>query len=65
MKMNDVKIGGEYEAQIAGGTIQVRILAEKASGGWSAQNLATKKKFVTSHAVQTTPCRSLAWRSKS
>lgn len=52
MKMNDVKIGGEYEAQIAGGTIQVRILAEKASGGWSAQNLATKKKVFVPLARQ-------------
>jgi hypothetical protein len=52
MKMNDVKIGGEYEARIAGGTIQVRILAEKASGGWSALNLATKKKVFVPLARQ-------------
>jgi hypothetical protein len=52
MKMNDVKIGGEYEARIAGGTMQVRILAEKASGGWSALNLATKKKVFVPLARQ-------------
>lgn len=44
MKMNDVKIGTEYEARIPGETMQVRILAEKAFGGWTALNLATKKK---------------------
>jgi hypothetical protein len=52
MKMNDVKIGGEYEARIAGGTMQVRILAEKSSGGWSALNLATKKKVFVPLASQ-------------
>jgi hypothetical protein len=52
MKMNDVKIGSEYEARIAGGTVQVRILAEKASGGWTAQNLATKKKVFVPLARQ-------------
>ena len=52
MKMNDVKIGGEYEARIAGGTMQVRILAEKAFGGWSALNLATKKKVFVPLARQ-------------
>jgi hypothetical protein len=52
MKLNDVKIGCEYEARIAGGTIQVRILAEKASGGWSALNLATKKKVFVPLARQ-------------
>jgi hypothetical protein len=52
MKANDVKIGGEYEARIAGETMQVRILAEKASGGWSAVNLATKKKVFVPLARQ-------------
>jgi hypothetical protein len=52
MKMNDVKIGAEYEARIAGGTMQVRVLAEKASGGWSALNLATKKKVFVPLARQ-------------
>ena len=52
MKANDVKIGGEYEARIAGETMQVRILAEKASGGWSALNLATKKKVFVPLARQ-------------
>ena len=52
MKMNDVKIGGEYEARIAGETMQVRILAEKASGGWTALNLETKKKVFVPLARQ-------------
>ena len=50
MKANDVKIGGEYEARIGKETVQVRILAEKASGGWTALNLATKKKIFISMA---------------
>jgi hypothetical protein len=52
MKMNDVKIGGEYEARIAGGTMQVRIVAEKATGGWTALNLETKKKVFVPLARQ-------------
>jgi hypothetical protein len=52
MKMNDVKIGSEYEARIGGETMQVRILAEKASGGWTALNLATKKKVFVPLARQ-------------
>jgi hypothetical protein len=52
MKANDVKIGGEYEARIAGETMQVRILAEKTSGGWTALNLATKKKVIVPLARQ-------------
>jgi hypothetical protein len=52
MKLNDVKIGGEYEARIAGETMQIRIVAEKASGGWTAQNMATKKKVFVPLARQ-------------
>ena len=52
MKANDVKFGSEYEAKIAGETMQVRILAEKASGGWTALNLATKKKVFVPLARQ-------------
>ena len=44
MKTTDVQIGGEYEAWIARENMQVHILAETASGGWTALNLATKKK---------------------
>jgi hypothetical protein len=50
MKAADVKIGGEYEARIGKETVQVRITAEKASGGWSAINLATGKKVFISMA---------------
>ena len=52
MKINDVKIGREYEARIAGDTMQVRILAEKATGGWTALNLETKKKVFVPLARQ-------------
>ena len=52
MKANDVKIGSEYEARIGGETMQVRILSEKASGGWTALNLATKKKVFVPLARQ-------------
>jgi hypothetical protein len=52
MKANDVKIGGEYEARITGETMQVRILAKKTSGGWTALNLATKKKVFVPLARQ-------------
>jgi len=44
MKATEVQIGGEYEARITGENMRVRILAEKASGGWTALSLATKKK---------------------
>lgn len=46
MRANDVKIGGEYEARIGGETIQVRIVSEKPSGGWSSINVATGKKVL-------------------
>jgi hypothetical protein len=50
MKAADVKINGEYEMRIGKESVQVRILAEKASGGWTALNLATKKKVFISMA---------------
>jgi hypothetical protein len=50
MKANDVKIGGEYETRIGKETVEVRIVAEKAGGGWTALNLATKKKVFISMA---------------
>lgn len=50
MKATDVKIGGEYEARIGKETVQVRIVAEKPSGGWSAVNVATRKKVFISTA---------------
>jgi hypothetical protein len=46
MKANDVKIGGEYHAKIGGADVQIRIVAEKASGGWTAVNIATGKKVL-------------------
>jgi hypothetical protein len=39
MKANDVKIDGEYQARIGKALIPVRIVAEKASGGWTAVNI--------------------------
>jgi hypothetical protein len=50
MKVADVKIGGEYNAKIGGADVQVRIVAEKASGGWSAINIATGKKVLITMA---------------
>ena len=50
MKAADVKIGGEYMATILGKQIHVRIVAEKASGGWSAINVANKKKVLITTA---------------
>lgn len=50
MKATNVKIDGEYETRIGKETVQVRVLAEKASGGWTALNLATKKKVFISMA---------------
>ena len=52
MKISDVKIDGEYEARVAGEILQVRILAEKPAGGWTAMNLTTKKKVFISMARQ-------------
>ena len=50
MKANDVKIGSEYMAKIGKEKVPVRIVAEKASGGWSAVNTATGKKVFISMA---------------
>ncbi len=44
MKKADVKIGGEYYANVSGNKTKVRIDAETRSGGWTATNLATNKK---------------------
>jgi hypothetical protein len=50
MKPNDVKIGGEYQARIGKTPFPVRIVSEKASGGWSAINLNNDKKVFISLA---------------
>lgn len=50
MKANDVKIGGEYLARIGKTPFPVRIVSEKASGGWSAINLNNDKKVFISLA---------------
>ncbi len=50
MKANDVKIGGEYQARIGKTPFPVQIVAEKASGGWSAINLNNDKKVFISLA---------------
>lgn len=52
MKANDVKIGGEYQARIGKTQIPVRIVSEKASGGWTAINIATNKKVFVPLARQ-------------
>lgn len=51
MKVSDVKIGGEYQARIGSKPpFLVRIVSEKASGGWSAVNLNNDKKVFISLA---------------
>jgi len=50
MKANDVKIGGEYQARIGKTPFPVRIVSEKASGGWSAINITNGKKVFISLA---------------
>ena len=44
MKKADVKIGGEYFANVTNKKVVVRIDAENSSGGWDATNLTTNKK---------------------
>lgn len=50
MKASEIQIGSEYEAKVGSETIPVRILNEKASGGWGGINLTTKKKVFISLA---------------
>jgi hypothetical protein len=45
MKKADVKIGGQYFANVSGKRVEVRIEAEKSRGGWEATNLATGKQI--------------------
>jgi hypothetical protein len=44
MKKADVKIGGEYFANVSGNKTKVRIDSESRGGGWTATNLTTNKK---------------------
>lgn len=44
MKKTDVRIGGEYYANVTNRKVVVRIDAENSSGGWDATNLTTNKK---------------------
>ena len=44
MKKKDVAVGGTYAAKVSGKVVDVRIDAEHPNGGWTATNLATKKK---------------------
>src|SRR6056297_1117909 len=44
MKKAEVKIGGEYYANVTNKKVVVRIDAENSSGGWDATNLTTNKK---------------------
>ena len=45
MKKAEVTIGGKYYANVSGNRVEIQIDAEKATGGWSATNLATGKKI--------------------
>ncbi|WP_197231204.1 winged helix-turn-helix domain-containing protein [Novipirellula artificiosorum] len=44
MKKTEVRIGGEYYANVTNRKVVVRIDAENSSGGWDATNLTTNKK---------------------
>ncbi|RMH70462.1 MAG: hypothetical protein D6685_00025, partial [Bacteroidetes bacterium] len=44
MKKNEIRIGGVYRAKVSDKLTDVRIDAEHPGGGWTATNLATKKK---------------------
>jgi len=50
MKKADVKVGGRYYANVSGKRVEVRIEAERTSGGWDATNLATGKKVLIKSA---------------
>ena len=50
MKATDVKINGEYMARIGKDVVHIRITAEKASGGWTGINVATRKKVLITTA---------------
>jgi hypothetical protein len=45
MKKADVKIGGQYYANVSGKKVEIRIDAEKSRGGWEATNLTTGKQI--------------------
>ena len=45
MKKADVKIGGNYYANVSGNRCEIQIDAERPTGGWDATNLATGKKI--------------------
>lgn len=44
MKKTDVKVGGEYYANVTNKKVVVRIDKTNSSGGWDATNLSTNKK---------------------
>jgi hypothetical protein len=50
MKKAEIKIGGQYYANVSGKRCEVRIDAEKPRGGWDATNLATGKKILIKSA---------------
>lgn len=50
MKASEIQIGGEYQAKLSGDQVPVRIVSEKASGGWSATRIDNGKKVFISLA---------------
>jgi len=46
VRKKDVQIGGIYRARVLGKCTVVKILAEYASGGWVARNLASGRKIM-------------------
>lgn len=72
MKKTDVKIGGEYYANVTNKKVVVRIDAENSSGGWDATNLTTNKKVriktagrLQGPARQTTPAAETRVRKRT
>ncbi len=58
MKQKDVKLGGVYRAKVTNKQVDVRIDAERHTGGWDATNLATNKKVVIKTAQRLTEKKS-------
>jgi hypothetical protein len=55
MKKDEVQIGGVYSAKVSDKTVDVRIDAENAHGGWDATNLSTGKKVRIKTAARLQP----------
>ena len=63
MKKADVKIGGQYFANVTGRKVVVKIEAESRHGGWDAINQTTGKKVRIKSAQRLTPMAAAAAES--